>query len=228
MKIIPSALIDTLTQTSGGTTIQNSYGGLQLHKKAYQKKKKTVLQQNARSAFTNVQSSWGSLSSGEQDSWNAAADPGTSGFQLYSSTNNRLVNQGIPIINEYVAPVTPPTSDLELSGASYNYGPGARRYTAEFTSPDSLLPNSGWITYIQWTGWILPSEYRFPPAKLIVAQSGITTFTEDELIFTVGETTGTNMTKFMPGAKAIFTINLLNITTGQIFELLQYQGGEIP
>ncbi len=155
MKITPSGLIDKLVQSSGGTTIQNSYGGLQLHKKAYQRKKKTVNQQTVRAAFTNVQSSWGALTSEEQATWVAAADPGVSGFQLYSKTNNILVNASTTIINEYATPVTPPTNDLEFFSEAFNSATHPYTYALTLESPGNNLPTSGWLPYVKWTGWIL-------------------------------------------------------------------------
>lgn len=228
MKITPSALIDELYKTSGGTTIQNSYGGLQLHRKAYQKKKKSPAQQKGRSTFTNVQSSWRDLTTEEQNTWITAAPSGTSGFELYSATNNLMVNQGINIIPEYVAPITPPTSDLEIESEAYSYTPGEKEYTADLSSPGNLLPTSGWIPYIQWTGWLAPGQYRFPSKKLVIPQSNILSFTDEEIIFRLREGQGTNMSNFTIGSKALFTVNLINTTTGQIAEMLQYQGGQTP
>lgn len=223
MKIIPSALIDTITQTSGGTTIQNSYGGLQLHKKAYQKKKKTVLQQNARSAFTNVQSNWGSLSSGEQDSWNAAADPGVSGFQLYSSTNNRLVNQGIAIIPEYVAPTIEPINDLVFDSETFNYVIPPYYYQVRFTSALMLIPTSGWTSYIKWTGWITASEHRYPEAKLIVPAAAGGIINAGQIFIEITEEMSNTFRNFRAGSKAQFIVGLVNNTTGQIFTYLNYE-----
>lgn len=223
MKIVPSALIDSITQTSGGTTIQNSYGGLQLHKKAVQKKRKTVAQQNARQAFTNVQSAWRDLSPEEQATWSSAAPSGTSGFELYSSTNNRLVNQGSNINNEYVAPVTPPTNDLEFYSATANYVEHPFYYNATYKSPGNNLPTSGWLAYIKWTGWIQGSQYRYPEPKFVVPQEGIIILDEDEIFFEITESMNSSFRNFQEGSKAQFIVGIMNTTTGQIEQLLVHE-----
>lgn len=223
MKIVPSGLIDTITQSSGGTTIQNSYGGLQLHKKAYQKKKKSNNQQKCRAAFTNVQSSWSALDSEEQGTWIAAAAPGQSGFELYSSTNNILVNQGIAIIPEYVTPVLPIVNDVIEGGGAYNFVTHPFYYNQNIESPLELLPTSGWIPYIKWSGWILESQYRFPEAKLIVPINVMDPINAERIFFEIQEKDSNTFANMKAGSKAQFIIAILNTTTGQIQELLNYQ-----
>jgi len=220
MKIVPSGLIDTITQSAGGITIQNSYGGLQVHLKARQTKKKTVGQQRARAAFTNVQSSWGDLSPEEQETWNTAAGPGQSGFELYSSTNNKAVNQGLNIIPEKIAPVDPPTNDLVFSSESYVLTPGEREYDAIFVSPGANIPTSGWSPYVQWTGWILPSQYRFPEMRYKTAYPATEIINSENLRINVEEAFGSNMNNMIMGSKANFDVGIINNTTGQIFSYM--------
>lgn len=223
MKITPSGLIGSISQTSGGTTIQNSYGGLQLHKKAYQKKKKTVNQQAVRAAFTTVQSTWGSLSSDNQATWNAAADPGVSGFQLYSTTNNILVNAGSTIINEYTTPVTPPTNDLEYFSEAFNFEDHPYTYQLTLKSPGNNLPTSGWIPYVKWTGWILGSQYRYPAANFVVPKTASFGMTDEFLEFTMDESMNASFRNFNSTCKSQFIIGILNTTTGQIETLLTFE-----
>jgi hypothetical protein len=223
MKITPSGLIDTLTQTSGGTTIQNSYGGLQLHKKAYQKKKKTVNQQTVRAAFTNVQSTWGSLSPTDQATWNAATDPGVSGFQLYSATNNALVNAGSTIINEYATPTTDPINDLTFFSEAFNFASHPYTYELTLTSILNLIPTSGWNPYVKWTGWILGSQYRYPAARFTVPQAAFEALTTNFISFTIDESMSSSFRNFNENCKAQFIIGLINTTTGQTFEYLTYE-----
>lgn len=223
MKIVPSGLIDSITQTSGGTTIQNSYGGLQLHKKAYQRKRKTVPQQTTRAVFANVQSSWGTLTPENQGTWNAAADPGTSGFQLYSATNNRLVGQGIPIISEYTSPVTPPVNDLEFEGSLYNFFPPDMFYIGGLESPGGEIPTSGWLPYVKWTGWTRTSQARYGPANFIVPQEAFFAFTAIDYAFQINASMNKSFRNFSEGCKAQFIIGIINTTTGQIFEYLTYE-----
>lgn len=218
MKITPSGLIDTLVQSSGGTTIQNSYGGLQLHRKAYQRKKKSLGQQNVRSAFTHVQSTWGSLTTEQQATWNAAADPGTSGFQLYSSTNNVLVNASQTIIPDYTNPITPVVVTIDGQGTIYEVGANGPQLVAILTSSDSSIPTSGWVAYVKWSGWIAPSQTRFPALSLTMSQENIGYTSNEEIILNWFNGGGN-----APGPRDEFwknmtQLNWLNTTTGQIVE----------
>lgn len=222
MKIIPSALIDTITQTSGGTTIQNSYGGLQLHKKAYQIRKKSFNQQNRRSAFTNVQSSWGSLTTEEQETWNTATDAGVSGFELYSSTNNRLVSSGAGIIPEYVTPTIDPINDATAGAQTFNFSFHPFFYQLEITSTLMLFPTSGWNVYIKWTGWITGNQYRYPQAKLTIPQEAIAPINADSMFFQLDEPMSDTFRNFRNGSKAQFFIGIINTTTGQVFNYLTH------
>ena len=220
MKVELSALVDSLSQSSGGITIQESYGGTQLHLKAYQKKKRTPKQQRTRMNFTAAQSGWRSLSPEEINSWNSAAGPGQSGFELYSSINNRLAAADLPIIPEYQSPVSPPTNDLVIESTQSNTTPGEKEYTVNLESPGSNFPVSGWTIYILWTGWITASQTRFPEMKLRVPQGNIGTPTDEGFAFSLAETTGTNMANFSTGSKANFDIGLINNTTGQVFSYM--------
>src|SRR5258707_8042669 len=120
MIIIPSGLLDTIVQSSGSTTVQNGYGGLQLHKKAYQKKKKSFAQQAQRGNFGTTQQAWRALTTEQQEAWYAAAVPPQQGFQLYSETNNRLVATGVDIIPAPVTPVTPVIINTAFTSSTFD------------------------------------------------------------------------------------------------------------
>jgi len=222
MIIIPSGLLDTIVQSSGGTTVQNGYGGLQLHKKAYQRKVKSFAQQQQRNNFTVAQTGWSDLTPTQQATWYAAAVPPQSGFELYSSTNNTLVASGIDIIPEYVTPVTPPTNDLVFGSANWAYPPDPPSAGLVFTSAGNNIPTSGWTPYVLWTKWIRPSVYRFPEIRFLVPTAAVG-ITSGEYAIQLEEDEGVDMTNFQVGAKAKLILQLINNTTGQIFTYLTYE-----
>lgn len=223
MIIIPSALIDTIKQTSGGTTIQASYGGLQLHKKAYQRKKKSVGQQRVRAVFTSVQSSWRNLTPEQIDTWNAAADPGISGFQLYSSTNNILVGFSGTGLTEYTMPVTPPTPVFDLTSQTYIHDPDEPVINILWSGSGGATVADGWWPRILFSGWISPSVTRFPPPKLLWPQDSANTWDEDEINFQAYQ--GEFPDAYLPqeGQKCLVDLSYINLNTGQIVPITTTQ-----
>lgn len=215
MIIIPSGLLDTIKQTSGGTTVQQGYGGLQLHKKAYQRKRKSFTQQQQRNNFTEVQTGWRDLTITDQEGWYSAATPPESGFELYSRTNNTLVAAGESIIPAYVSPVTPVVLNVSLTHSTFSSEPDGNHYTFAGNNSGDTIPQGDWITYIRWSGWISPSTFRFPETKLkitndIVGTSGAT------IEITIEPAEVPNLQP--PGEfwKAKIQFNALNTVTGQI------------
>lgn len=223
MKITPSGLIGSISQTSGGTTIQNSYGGLQLHRKAYQRKVKSVLQQAVRSAFTNVQSTWGTLTTDQQDTWNTATDPGTSGFQLYSSTNNILVNAGITPIPEYTTPVSnPPLPFIPQTEQVFDGSGTTPTLDININYHYFDVPQGDWLPYYLWTGWIPSSRFRYPPIKKKMGPLAISPFINNvDIIFTADPGVG----GYPPaeGYKMQWKEAYINTVTGQIFTVATHE-----
>lgn len=215
MIIIASGLLDTIVQSSGGTTVQNGYGGLQLHKKAYQRKVKSFAQQAQRNNFTVAQTGWRNLTTEQQESWYAAAVPPQSGFELYSQTNNVLVAAGEEIIPAYVMPVTPVIINTAFTGSTFAQEDDGNHLTIITTNSGDTIPQGDWIPYILYSGWIGPNVFRFPPTTLkitndIVGTSGVL------LEITIQPAVVPNLQP--PGEfwKARFQFNALNTVTGQI------------
>lgn len=216
MIIIPSGLLDTIVQSSGGTTVQNGYGGLQLHKKAYQRKTRSAGQQKQRGNFTAVQTGWRNLSSTDQEGWYSAATPPQSGFELYSQTNNTLVAAGQEIIPAYVMPVTPIIINAEFQNSSFSVESDGNHLTIVAHNTGDALPATDWITNIHYSGWIAPSVYRFPQAKLKIPNDIIGLAGGNLIEITIEPAVTPTIQPPAEFWKANFQFSMLNTVTGQI------------
>jgi hypothetical protein len=216
MIVVPSGFLDTIVQSSGGTTLQRGYGGLQLHKKAYQRKVKTAAQQAQRNNFKAVQSGWSALTVTQQEGWYAAAVPPESGFQLYSRTNNSTVAAGGDIIPAYTTPVTPVIINADFQDSSFSAESDGNHLTIITHNTGDALPVTDWVTNIYYSGWIGPSVYRFPPARLKIPNSIVGLAGGDLIEITIEPEFNPNLQPPAEFWKANFQFSMLNTVTGQI------------
>lgn len=222
MIIIPSGLLDTIVQSSGGTTVQNGYGGLQLHKKAYQRKVKSSAQQAQRNNFTVAQTGWADLTPTQQATWYAAATPPQSGFELYSSTNNKLVASGLTIIPEYVMPITAFNPTLTNSLINYEVLDGMNRVQANWSCSfdEAEIDTNGWTFFFKWTGWINGSAYRYPDPRLAINIGSISIGSSSGIVDDI-TVVWTSVPDASPGPinllqKTKITMGWINAVTGQV------------
>jgi hypothetical protein len=200
-----------------GNIIQDSYGGFQLRVLKQPYRRRNANTQLIRGNFASVQSAWRSLTDTDRMTWNTNAPSGVSGFNFYSSYNNKLVNAGQAPITSFVSPAAnPPIDSIVRFSGSYNTDPPSDVLDIQKESYQQLVPVSPWVPAFLWTGWVAPSQYSFPKISRIIPISAIS-IAPSGWDITWGTFTGFNLTP--PGQywKMKLAERYINLETGQIY-----------
>lgn len=172
-----SALVAEMRNKLNGSVLSKNKAGNYVRNKITPVNPQTSYQQNVRSGFGNLSSSWRGLSETDRRAWDAAAPqfPYTnifgdtkylSGFQLYMKLNNNLAQIGEAPISAPPAPVEFPAfemSDLVLAFPS----------TVTFNIDPATLP-SGFGLIVYATGSITPGKTFIKNQYRLLGNPGVT------------------------------------------------------
>lgn len=200
----------------GGQIIQDSYGGYQLRNIVQPLQQPKYRQSTNRIQFKTLTAQWRLLTNMQRGTWNAAADPGQSGFELFVKTNMPLRVSGLPILSSYVAPVSTIVTDAYLFDVAYEDGILGKTVTVTIASDDGSLPLTDWVPYFLWSGWIRNSQNRYPPMKSRIPIASFIILDEFNWFMIFGGGISFANAPVEEFDKCKFTWGWLNQNTGQI------------
>lgn len=208
---------------AGSQIVQQSYGGFQLRNLVQPLKNPRYSQSLQRKRFQSGTKLWRGLSSLERDTWNTAAAPGQSGFELFCKTNLPLLTIGQSTLNSYVAPVGPPNvSQFDNVVLAYDGPPVSVGGIWERNSGNQSIPTAPWFPSFLWTGWIPGSQYKYPRiSKYLPVYNSPEP--ANSVFFFWNELQPENPTPQDTGYKCKFTERWINSSTGEQLVLGTYE-----
>lgn len=224
MKVVFSgAAIVEMSGHAQGSIIQKSYGGYQLRNLVQPVRKRTPATQQRRLGFNTVQKSWAGLTNEERQTWIDNAPEGVSGFNYYSSINNKLQSSGLSLINEFTAPVpNPPGENLTEFIGAFDDSSGAVYFEWLKGNYYRTIPRPPWQPAFRWTGWIPPNRYQYPRMNKKFAQDSLSTVINGYYITFYNEVWPGSAPP-AEGWKMKYTETYINEDTGQLYTVGTYE-----
>lgn len=215
MKITFGALMTDGAGKLGGHTAQHGRAGTILRTIKQPRKSPTLGQSLRRQDTQVIAQSWRTLTENQRKSWNDNAPIGLSGFDFYMQTNLRLLALSLPLLSSFIPPVDPNYVTTPINQAmNITFDPEFIVGTIYFLNNFFTWIYDNWKPSILWTGWIPPSQYRYPKMNKLININDTDLQTSGVQIF-IDNTQQRGPIPPAEGYKAKFNLGFVNTQTGQ-------------